>query len=353
MKTRQNTGPACLRAISAALLVATPVGLPLLAQTREDAGEELQRTLVTPSAAAPIRSSVPVFFLAGSAQKTEAQIQGGFHLTDDPAFGDIYATLGLTAELSGQEDEPTAFGGLGGLAGGTTLSLSLTGQRWRWTNTSVDNTAWCRRKVQEKRTPLGYTADQCEDFDLTEVAAEDESLEREFYHEVSTDQPVLYEVSAWYRPEEMSYLDAESFLPATLERGAGAIGASVGRFFGNQLLSVGYRHEVTYREGPSAEVCVPVGGAGAIRCRKAPLGRPVRQRSSVGTVQARGYIRRTLAWNPRFSYRAGDEEWDVEVPFYFVPGESGLVGGVAPGYSSVDGEWSFTVFFGKTFRVRL
>jgi hypothetical protein len=330
------------------LLLATVV--PLSAQTPEEAADALQEALVTPAADAPIRSSVPVFFLSGNTTKTQAQVQGGFRVTDDPTFGRVYATLGLAAALSGDEGSPTVFGGQGGLANGTTLSLSVTGQRWRWTSTAAQNTAWCKRKIQQRRAPAGA---DCDNFDLTEVVAQDESLEREFYQEVSTDQPVLYEVSASYTPLEMGYLEEGTFLPASLERGSGALGASIGRFLGNQLWSVGYQHEVAYRQGSQAEICVPAGEAGALRCRKAPLGRPVRVESGVAMVQGRGYLRPKVAWNPRFTYRTHDEEWGIEVPLYVIPGESGLIGGIAPGYNSARGNWTFTVFIGRAFRVGL
>jgi hypothetical protein len=325
---------------------------PLRAQTAEDAATSVQRTLVTPSASAPIQSSVPVFFLAGNADKSEAHIQGGFRVTDDPMFGRLYATLGLTTPLSSDEDEPSVFGDLSGLTGGTTLSLAITGQRWRWTSTAAQNTEWCKQQVQSGRVTRVKIAD-CEDFDLTEVVGDDRALERAFYRERSTSQPLLYEVSARYQPEEMKYLDATTFLPASLDRGSGSVGVSVGRFFANQLLSVGYRYQVAYAQGSSAEICLPEGTGGALRCRKAPLGKPVRKESSVGSVQTRGYFGRNLAWNPHFTYRFADQEWGVEVPLYFVPGESGLMGGVTPGYNSVDHKWTFTVFFGKAFRVGL
>jgi hypothetical protein len=325
---------------------------PLRAQTEEDAMTSVQRSLVTPSTSAPIRSSVPVFFLAGNADKTEARIQGGFRVPSDPIFGRLYATLGVTAPLSSDADEPTVFSDLSGLTGGTTLSLAITGQRWRWTSSAAANTAWCKQQVASKRVTW-IKAEACEDFDLTEVVGEDRALERAYYRALSTSQPLLYEVSARYQPEEMKYLDATTFLPASLDRGSGSVGVSVGRFFANQLVSVGYRYQVAYAQGSAAEICLPEGTGGALRCRKAPLGKPVRRESSVGSVQARGYFGRNLAWNPHFTYRFADEEWGVEVPLYFVPGESGLMGGVTPGYNSVDHKWSFTVFFGKAFRVGL
>lgn len=342
------------RTVALAVLGWSATIAALHAQTQETAHANLQQMLVTPSPSAPIQSSVPVFFLEGNADKSEAHIQGGFRVTDDPIFGRLYATLGLSTPLSSDENEPSIFGDLGGLTGGTTLSLAITGQRWPWTSTAAQNIEWCKRQVQNKRAAEGVTLEKCEtDFDLAEVVGTDRSLEREFYRELSTSQPLLYEVSARYQPEELKYLDATTFLPESLDRGSGSVGVSVGRFFANQLISAGYRYQVAYEEGPSAEICTPVGTAGALRCRKAPLGRPVRTESSVGSVQARGYFGHNLAWNPHFTYRFKDQEWGVEVPLYFVPGESGLVGGVTPGYNSVDHKWTFTVFFGKTFNVGL
>lgn len=322
----------------------------LHAQTADEANAVVQKTLVTPSASASIRSGVPLFFLEGNADKSNARIEGGFRVTDDPTFGRLYATLGLTAPLSSDESEPTVFGDLGGLTGGTTISLSITGQRWRWASTAAQNTAWCKLQVQRGRVA---SSTDCDNFDLTDVVGDDRSLERAFYHEVAPSQPLLYEVSARYQPEELNYLDATTFLPASLERGSGSVGVSVGRFFVNQLVSVGYRYEVAHQEGPSAEICIPVGTDGALRCRKAPLGRPVRRESSVGSAQLRGYFGRNLAWNPQFTYRFKDQEWGVQVPLYFVPNEAGLVGGVTPAYNSVDHKWTFSVFFGKTFSIGL
>ncbi|HEX8273283.1 MAG TPA: hypothetical protein VF615_11640 [Longimicrobiaceae bacterium] len=323
------------------------------AEEEEQAAAVLQRALVTPSTTAAIQSSVPVFFLAGDADKLEARIRGGFALTQDPTFGRLYATLGLTAPLSGDADKPTIFGDLGGLAQGTKLSLSVTGQRWAWANSGPDDTAWCRQKVRQGRAAQGVTEQDCEDFNLTKVVGEDQGLEREYFLEVETNQPVLYEVSAWYQPTTMGYLDATTYLPAALERSSGAVGASIGRFFGNHLWSLSYRYEVGYAEGPQAEVCTPLGGTGALRCRKAPLGEPQREEGSVGALQTRGYLRRNLAWNPRLVLRFRDDAWGIESPIYFVPGEAGLVGGVTPSYDSLTDGWAFTVFFGKAFRVGL
>ncbi|HEX6369181.1 MAG TPA: hypothetical protein VF006_09625 [Longimicrobium sp.] len=335
---------------AAVLLLVTAPLLSAQATEADSAHITVQKVLVTPSATAGIRSSVPVFFLSGSAQKTEARVQGGFRLMDDPSFGRLHATVGVTAPLSEDEGEQTVFGDLGGLTGGTTLSLSVTGQRWRWDASAGERTAWCERMKKKGRVASGA---DCVNFDLTAVTTGNRELRRDFWLEVERERPVLYEISARYQPEEMRYLDAETFLPETLERSSGSVGVSIGRFLGTQLWSVSYRYESAYVEGPAAEVCVPVGVAGALRCRKAPLGEPVRQESSVGTAQTRGYFGRTVAWNPRLTYRFADKEWGLEVPIYFVPGEAGLVGGVTPGFNSIDNRWTFTVFFGKAFRVGL
>lgn len=306
-----------------------------------------QQVLVTPSPTAPIRSGAPSIFLSGSTSKTEASVEGGFRVLDDPNFGNISATVGLTAPLS--QDDETVLGDLDGLSGGTRLSLSLTGLHWPWDADDAENTSWCQAKVAAKRIPEGT---DCDAFDLTPIVEHDPALEREYYTEVDASVPVLYEIAASLMPEEMKYLETTTLEPGTRQGTSASLGLSIGRFFGSQLLAIGYRHQIAFEQSPETEVCTPLGTAGALRCRKARLGEPMRAESGVGSVQARGFIRRNLAWNPRLTYRLSDSEWAVELPFYFVPNEEGLIGGMAPSYSE-DGGWAVRVFVGKAFRTGL
>jgi hypothetical protein len=319
---------------------------PLAGQTSDAAGA-LRRSLVTPSAGAPIRSGIPSLFLSGSSGESEVSVEGGFRVMQDPTFGNIFGTLGLTTPLS--EDEPTVLADLNGLTGGTRLSFSLTGLRWPWAGGDVTNEDWCKAKQGAGRVKADY---DCDAFDLTELVEQDEALEREYYREVDTAIPVLYELSASVMPEEMSYLDATTLEPGTMDGTSGSLGASIGRFFGSQLLAVGYRHEVAFVQAPATQVCTPLEVEGALRCRNARLGAPTRREGGVGTVQARGFFRRNLAWNPRLTYRFDDSQWGVDLPIYFVPGSAGLIGGVAPNYSEDDG-WAVRVFVGKAFRTGL
>lgn len=290
-----------LAVILAALLAKTP----LAGQDAEAAREALREDLVTPSPVAPIRSGAPSFFLSGSTGETTASVEAGMEVLDDPTFGSVFATLGLSAPLS--EGDETVLGDLEGLSGGTRLSLSLTGIHWPWVFDEEVVSAWCQAKITEGRVPSNT---ECGDeFDLTPLAERDRALEREYYREVDTSVPVLYELSASVMPEEMNYLDATTLEPGTRNGTSGSLGASIGRFFGTQLLAVGYRHEVTFTQSPQTEICTPLGTEGALRCRNARLGKPSRGESGVGSVQARGFLRRTLAWNPRLTYRFSDSEW--------------------------------------------
>lgn len=340
-----------IRRLSAlALLAAACVAArtPAAAQTAEEGEAVLrQQVLVTPSPTAPIRGGAPSIFLSGSTSKTEASVEGGFRILEDPTFGSISAVIGLTAPFT--EDSETVFGDLDGLSAGTRLSLSVTGLRWPWDASGAENTQWCNEKIAQKRIPSGT---DCVAFDLTPIVEHDPALEREYYLEVDRSVPLLYEISASVAPEEMKYLDATTLEAGTREGTAGSLGASIGRFFGSQLVAAGYRHEVAFDQSPETEVCTPLGTDGALRCRNARLGEPSRRESGVGSLQVRGFIRRNLAWNPRLTYRFSGSDWVVDVPLYFVPNDEGLIGGIAPAYSE-DGGWVVRVFIGKAFRTGL
>ena len=122
------------------------------------------------------------------------------------------------------------------------------------------------------------------------------------------------------------------------------------RLYQNNLWSVGYSHEETYKAGSKAEVCVPLGTAGALTCVERIIGAPTEKTSELLFGEYRTLTTASFAISPRVEYDLKDSEWGVRVPIYFVTNKKEqLTAGIALGWTEEGGSGA-AVFVGKSFK---
>jgi len=110
--------------------------------------------LFDPTLESSVRSAVPAVVLSAIRGEGEARAQAGFQL------GQLSAILAASAPFTGKASDPdTELATVGGLGGGTTLSLTVSGLVWgpsRINNTQATaRETWCRSKQ-----PLWFRAEE-------------------------------------------------------------------------------------------------------------------------------------------------------------------------------------------------
>jgi hypothetical protein len=305
----------------------------------------------------PLYGNAPMGFVTATSENQVISVEGGIHIVT-PFFSQGTLKLAGTAPLK-EGKGPVNFAGLRGLGDGTTLSLSFGGgTRFGTVATRPsDRIAWCRTVKKE-------AADQGKPDPFPEIPADcsgmldinmfySSPLYREYLRTTNWQNPVLFELTGTLGRSSNSYLDATTFQPATEDRLSYSVGGTIGYLAGLSLWSLEAGYKVDYEAQSKAEICAPLAG-GALRCRSGSLGAPERAEGVVVTLQNRQLFPETsrlrnIGINPLLTYNVNDESVSLDFPIYFIGKDSGILGGIAPGYSpAADQNFSLRVFLGGT-----
>jgi hypothetical protein len=115
----------------------------------------------------------------------------------------------------------------------------------------------------------------------------------------------------------------------------------------NTFVRVGLGAEESHKSRPPQSICSPIAGqpAGTVSCEDQVIGAPVSQTAKFADVELRTVLHRGLGMAARVINDVEAGESRVEVPLWFLPDDSGkLGGGVRLGYSTIDRRTTFTLF---------
>lgn len=317
----------------------------------------VQETLSQRPPGVPLYGNAPMAFVTATTENQVITVEGGIH-TVNPFLSQGTLKLAGTAPL-GEGKGPVNFAGLRGLGDGTTISLSFGGgtRLGAVPTRPADRIAWCqavKQKAAEQGKPdpfSGIPADCSGILDINMFYSS--PLYREYLRTTNWRNPVLFELTGTLGRSSNPYLDATTFQPATEDRLSYSIGGTVGYLAGLSLWSLEAGYKVDYEAQAEAEICAPLAG-GALRCRSGPLGAPERAEGVVVTLQNRQLFPensrlRNIGINPLLTYNVNDQSVSLDFPIYFIGKDSGILGGIAPGYSpAADQNFSLRVFLGGT-----
>lgn len=298
-------------------------------------------TVVSPDLASPIRQSAATVLLEAERGKEEVTAQAGL------SSGYMDVILKATAPLSSGGGDTELGGVLDGLSSGTTVTLTLGGQRWGPARATISKREWCDNA--KGRLPYAFN---CASF-VEQDIPEGELREEFFLTTALAYMPVFYALEASAGPRTFSFAD-----PATLTAGeeehweAGVTGAVGIVTRSGIMLTGGASYTSAYRAGRKRNVCTPLPVTSALECREMVLGAPQHEGGLSGLAEAKMFVSRSFAVNPRI--RFDDKDWVIEAPLYFLPASAGgLIGGVTPRFSSESDRFELSVFIGKAFGLTL
>jgi hypothetical protein len=305
----------------------------------------------------PLYGNAPSGFVTATSENQVITVEGGIHIVT-PFISQGTLKLAGTAPL-GEGKGPVNFATLRGLGDGTTLSLSFGGGTRQRTvpTTPSDRIEWCkavkaRAAADNKPDPFPSIKADCSGM-LDINVFYNSPLYREYLRTTNWRNPVLFEATGTVGRSSNSYLDATTFEAATLDRLSYSLGGTIGYLAGLSLWSLEAGYKVDYEAQAEAEICAPLAG-GALRCRNGPLGAPERAEGVVVTLQNRQLFPensrlRNIGINPLLTYNVNDQSVSLDFPIYFIGKDSGILGGIAPGYSpAADQNFSLRVFLGGT-----
>jgi hypothetical protein len=336
-----------MRAWDAAAAAALALVVPIVASAqfvppsaKEANAARNSPTVVSPDLASPIRSSAPTVVFQAEEGKEKVSAQAGL------TSGYWNVILKAAAPLNTDADDTELGGLLDGFNPGTTLTLTLGGQRWGPERRKVDSGDWCRSV--KTRLPAGFNCSSFVEQDVPEELRDDYLLTTALAY-----TPIFYALEASAGPRSYSFAD-----PATLEPGdeehwdAGVTGAVGVVTRSGILLSGGVSYTSAYRAGRKRNVCTPLPVEGALQCRDLVLGEPQHEEGFSGLAEMKTFVSRSFAVNPRVRFTGDD--WVAEAPLYFLPASAGgLIGGVTPRYSSETDRFGLVLFVGKAFGLTL
>jgi hypothetical protein len=305
-------------------------------------------------------STVPTGFLEVEEANSRATVSGGWHLTG-VGWPNLTAKLEASTPLS-DGDAPVSFGGHAGLSSGTTLTFSLTGTRWRLRAVAPDSMLkWCRN-VQREARARGDT-ETLKEITCGRVSPDslEQSMSDELYGryllETGWTEPWIFDVNGSVGRSTFQFLDANTFAPGSRDEYGWAVGADLGRYMGGMLWSGGIHYKTEHEAQPKAEICVPIGTEGAIRCRSGALGSPTETRAWTADFQMRGFFGRNarVGLNPSVEVDLEETSLEARLPIYFLANADGaLVGGISPSYQShAEEHWTLNIFLGLKAPLRM
>lgn len=331
-------------------IVAVMLGVMLGTNARAQTAplDSLDNGIFTPAVHAPLRSLTPAAFLSASNGSSQAQIEAGFGLPDNPLLGALSIKVAATAAIT-EGSTSTTLLTASGISTGTKLSVSLGGIRWEFPPMENGRVVCRRLKSSGEIAPSFNCEGNPMRWDLLPPGPREQ-----IGRAIRGGPPVLYEITGSIAHDAFSFMDPVSFESQSAERTARSIGGDVGIVLSGAMFSAGVHYDLSYTPGAQAEICQPVGSTTTLRCRTGAVGGPTADGGTVFNVQMRRYFRRTVGTNPQVVYRPDGQRWSAELPVFFVPdGDGALIGGISPGYSSTGPKWSLRLFVGTAFGLRL
>lgn len=120
---------------------------------------------------------------------------------------------------------------------------------------------------------------------------------------------------------------------------------------GRAVARVGAGRERSYKGADKQQVCSPLESTGSFTCLDAALEPPKRNDETVYFAEYRSYIpgSTTIAIAPRLEFNSGKDEYGFQLPVYLTADPKRVLDmGVMLGWTSEE-DFSFGIFFGKSF----
>ena len=153
--------------------------------------------------------------------------------------------------------------------------------------------------------------------------------------------------------QKFSFADSASApttITSTTKEGYGAsiAGTLVGSWY---VLGAGYEWEKAFKGGKDTQICIPVGTSTATSCGTASLTQPGEKKNQILFVESRMIVHSLagIAIAPRVEYSLDDSIFGIQMPIFLAANKDHILdGGVTVGWSQ-DEHWAASVFVGKAF----
>lgn len=158
----------------------------------------------------------------------------------------------------------------------------------------------------------------------------------------------LFGTSLKLGTQEFKYVDVSTSADQKETRtgGSGAFGVGFMPSRSIYFVSLTIRHESAYKGADTFDVCTPLAGSSATKCREAALKPPTRKIKNIATVEARRFIGDYAALSPRIAYEQKDSVFSIEVPLYFRQPDGPFNGGITLGWDDAQQDLRATLFVG-------
>jgi hypothetical protein len=290
-------------------------------------------------------NAAPVVSIEGTQDDKTAKAQIGFQ------YGALAITVGATAKV-GDAGAPTALADLNGLRNKTTAQFGLLWSKWRngisgdvnqILGPVCDHYAEVTGRAEgtDFKCRLGWFKR-----DRTEAgkAAYDELIEK-----LTPGEIFFVGANATVAPERFKFVDADDLAPAPSETHTSWSVSGVGGvvFRTNTVAAVSYTREVAFSAGDPAQVCTPVGSAGALACTTRAVGAPGDDRTNRLSIEVKQFFGANFALAPKVNIDVSDQILGIEVPIYLIQDKKGgLTGGVTLGWRSDTKAFTASAFVG-------
>jgi hypothetical protein len=130
------------------------------------------------------------------------------------------------------------------------------------------------------------------------------------------------------------------------------VATSFGRYFVGPewYVSVGAAIERVFQGGTPQQICGPIADTNLTTCKTIARTAPTHEDNEIVTLEARHFITKNIAIQPRLSHDFADDVSAAELIFYFFEHDKkGLNGGVNLGYRDDEDDPTLTVFIGGSF----
>jgi hypothetical protein len=318
---------------------------PVPRETREAVNAQAFSTASGANLSSTVNAA-PVISLEGTQDDKTAKAQIGFQ------YGALAITVGATAKV-GDGDAPTALADLNGLRNKTTGQFGLLWSRWRNGIAGDVNQILApvcdhyaevtgRTEGTDFKCRLGWFKRE-----RTEAgrAAYEELIEK-----LTPGQIFFAGVNATIAPERFTFVGADDLTARPPEThtswSAGGVAGVV--FATNTVAAVSYTREAAFSPGDKAQVCSPVGSAGALKCTDQVVGAPGDpERTNRLSFELKQFFGTNFAVAPKINADATDGIVGIELPIYILQDKKGgLTGGVTLGWRSDTKAFTASAFVG-------
>lgn len=116
-------------------------------------------------------------------------------------------------------------------------------------------------------------------------------------------------------------------------------------------MALGYRHERTYSDNTSKQICTPIANTTSSSCVQRVVGAPKLTERNVAFIEYR-WLASSKSWaiSPKIEHDFEKSSWGIRVPIYAaISKDKGLTGGLAVGWDTEQHETGVTFFVSKAF----